>query len=195
VETRLNRSPFNHLGVLGLALLVAILAVGGCGLTPDKVFDPQPPPHVYPARTAPESALIYLSIAWQQRDSLAADSVYADGYVGTSQDQTDPTPTTISFAKTDEVKVFAGLAKDRTVISTGMDLHPTGWLRTSNPVGYGPECVTISIPEINIYVSFQDKDTQEATSRSLFFFTVKPVASAPGDTLWQIVHWEENRLE
>lgn len=186
----MRNSPNINRLILPFCAFLGIIA--GCGLKPDKIIDPGKPPHIYPARTAPESVLVYLSKAWEQRDSLAADTIYADDYSGTSTDRTEETPSIIPFTKTDEVAAFANIAKDQSITATGMNLFPTTWQRQINTLD-PPDWVTIKVVTIDIFLQKGLDNELRAHSESEFSFSMRPFVPAPGDTLWEIVRWNEKR--
>ena len=172
----------------------------GCGKK-DGPLKPIPPaPIVYPDRSTPENALLYMTIAFSNRDSVRTDSIYADDYEGTSTDLIDPSQPTFVFAKSDEIKVVAAMAQSSSITYVNVDFkHPNTWASfhyATDP----PEWVTIQIPNFIIEVH---ELTDGFTARSpasgetwIFEFTLKPTTpdlSSPTDTTWQIVRWVESR--
>jgi len=188
-----NSRPIRSL-VLRLCGFIAFLAIAaGCGLDPITKVDPPVSPHIYPSRSAPESALVYLTIAWARLDSLAADTIYTENYTGNSIDLRDTQPVALAFTKSDEVRVFASLAKNQDVVvgSALMDLFKVEWIRV-NDANYPAPDVTISVPHVKIGVTVNgDHQYLAESNRSIVQFTFEPHANAPGDTTWQIIHWEE----
>lgn len=135
------------------------------------------------------NAILYLKAAWVNRDSLAADTVYADNYVGTSSESGVQLP---PFAKTDEIQALAGVEKDPTVTGVIVDFKdPINWTYTaysSDP----PSWVAYSIFQPRISV-FTTTDEQRADASTFFEFKMQPQVVAPGDTLWQIIRWTESQ--
>ena len=176
------------------------LVLLGCGKD-DVVTKPiLPTPIVYPVRSTPENALLYMMMAFENRDSVRTDSVYAEDYVGTSLDLVDPNPETLTFTKSDEVHIVGTLARSSSIVATHVLSIQSSWFRTnyaSNPPGWA----TIQIPIFAVYVNdvvngeYQMRIPLSGESW-IFEFTLEPTIpdpSSPTDTTWQIVRWVESR--
>jgi len=188
---------------LALALiLTAPLLLQGCGSdTPTK---PKPTPGpTYPVRSTPKSAVLYMSIAYANRDSVRTDSVYAGEYTGSSTDMTDPGSETLSFTKSDEVRHVGAMALSSDITYVVMDLNPPAtWLEV--PYVTDPaDWVTIQIPSFRIEVldvhgnGFLTQAPSNGETH-LFEFTLKPTTpdpSSPTDTTWSVVRWTEFRSQ
>jgi hypothetical protein len=189
--------PRKSLASIGIALLLAVVVLAGCGIfNPDDCEDCDGGGGggtVYPPRNSPENAILYLKAAWENKDSVRVDSVYAEDYLGTSVWQSDPGGSvSLSFAKTDEVRAVGGLYLDQQISNVTLDFKPpSGWQKyqySSDPPSY----IAINIPYPKISVT-RGETTYEVTETTSFEFTLKPVASAPDDTLWEIIRWNEVR--
>ena len=189
---------------MSLCLLAAL--GGGCIFSPHKDDDPPTPkpPRVYPVRNTPKNAVLYLTYAWEDRDSVRIDSVYADDYVGSSVDLTDPNAENLNFAKSDEVRTVGALALSHTIVTVTMDFGvPFGW-EQDHYVSDPPDWVYVRIPTFTIYIQDPAQDGGEYRARSpeagktwFFEFTLKPTyPNGPSaDPVWQIVRWVESRDE
>src|SRR5580765_1537085 len=97
-----------------IRLICACCALGGfllgCGKD-DGPVKPQVPitPRIYHIPSAPESTVLNYAIAWVRRDSTVIDSMLTDDYQGASVDLTDPSPATLMFFKSDEIRAVSGL--------------------------------------------------------------------------------------
>jgi hypothetical protein len=177
---------------------MAILAVapGGCsnvtGPVPcvgDECPDPPPPPP--PVRDTPANAVEYLRLAYENRDSTAADTVLADDYQGNSTDH-GTTTTTLSFVKSDEIRALHGLKDDLEITKIGMNWGtPTSWI-LDQYAGDPPDWVVVKISAPNILVQKTTGSDLAVSSTNLttFEFKTKPVVSG-SQTLWEVVRWTE----
>jgi hypothetical protein len=182
-------------------ILTAPLLLQGCG--GDGPTKPKPPSGPsYPARSTPKNAVLYMSIAYANRDSVRTDSVYAGEYTGSSTDMTDPGSETLSFTKSDEVRHVGAMALSSDITDVVMDLNPPATWPQSHYVSDPSDWVTIQIPYFKIEVREASDNGFTATSLSpyatwVFEFTLKPTTpdpSSPTDTTWTIVRWAESRI-
>ena len=199
---RLSPRPYVWRASL-LCLLCALCA--GCIFSPKKDDSGggvvEPPPD-YPKRDTPKNAILYLTLAWENRDSVRIDSVYADNYVGTSSDLTDPNDVPLTFAKSDEVRLVSNMAKSQSIVKVDMDFGlQAGWSE-GNYVSDPPDWYYVLIPSFTIYVNDSVEGEKQATSPApktiwRFEFTVRPDPdlSSPADTVWQVVRWVEDRAK
>jgi hypothetical protein len=161
----------------------------GCG---DKVIVdrfPAPDPSPYHIPSAPESTVLNYRIAWERRDSTMIDSVLTDDYVGTSVDQTDPSPATLTFTRSDETRALGGIQLDPLITSVRIDFNDSSsWSRTSDPSDPS-DWVTISVFHPSILVTRSDANDLKSTNSQLEF-KLKPTGSAP-NTAWKIIRWSE----
>src|SRR5712671_5405190 len=185
-----------HFSALAAAAVCLSAGILGCGLTtkPCKGADcggGGTPPPKYPPRTTPRRAVEYLRAAWENRDSTRADTVYTADYQGTSTDQSDPIPSTLSFAKSDEVRAIGGLQLDPVITTVSLDFHDsTTWITESFP-GDPPDWVVVTVPnKPTILVTKSNAADLKVTGTDRFEFKTQPV-TAGGQTLWQIVRWTE----
>lgn len=174
----------------------------GCGK--ERIIGPElpPAPFVYPDRSTPEHALLYMAAAFERRDSVRTDSVYADDYEGTSVDMTEPFPATFTFHKSDEVGIVGEMALSNSIIYIRVDFGPQNtWSRVqyaSDP----PEWVTLQIPHFIIDVNdavlgeFRTSAPSPGVSQ-IFEFSLRPTfPNGPSGTpVWEIVRWVESRSE
>jgi hypothetical protein len=183
---------------IGLVLAACCLAggLGGCGLDDVVICKPPqdcdgPPAAQYPPRTTPRQAVEYLRLAWEERDSSRADTVYTDDYQGTSVDQMDPTPSTLNFAKSDEVRAVGGLQLDRKITNVSMTFQDsTQWEVVSYPGEPSDWVAVIVRNNPYIYITNSEGNDLKVEGSERFEFRTKPVTTG-GKTLWQIVRWTE----
>jgi hypothetical protein len=171
---------------VGASIFVAALA--GCG--DDPPTKPAAPASFLPAST-PQNVLGNLALAYTRRDSLAYDSLFDAAYVGTSVDQSDPSPVVYTFNKADESLHIRALARRSTIVSVNIQFPPNlsrfydfadtlGWatVQTSG--------TTLQIDDGAFYYAVGSNETME--------FKFKPMTPSPGsptDTTWHIVRWTE----
>ena len=172
--------------------VVAATFLGGCGGDDD---DPvKPPPGGNPGPTGgPQSTLENMRLAYVARDSIETKQVYDSNYVGTSIDLNDPgSPAT--FRWDDEVRHVAALAHSQAVVSIVLDLGPSSsWTRMSSDDPSHPEWAMIKIGSGNFHCEVVDTSitTYSVTSTNPMTFYFTPRVTAPGDTTWKIVRWNE----
>lgn len=177
---------------------------GGCIFSPHKDDDPPKPkpPVVYPPRNTPQNAVLFLTVAWANRDSVQIDSLYADEYTGSSIDLTESNPENLSFVKSDEVRSVGAMALSTSIVTVSMDFGlQQGWLEGSYATD-PPEWRWVQIPSANIYINDGVKGEYraqypEAGNTWIFEFTLKPTyPNGPSEQpVWQIVRWVETRDE
>lgn len=130
-----------------------------------------------------------MRMAWENRDSTAADSVLADDYQGSSTD-IGTTTTTISFVKSDEIRALHGLKDDpkntRLTMSFGSE---NSWVLDQYP-GDPPDWVVVVVNDPAILLSQTDGDLSVSPNLTSFEFKTKPVVEG-SETLWQVVRWKE----
>ena len=174
-------------------VLIAALALSGCGEDHGFKPQPQPPQQIYPYLVNPYSVMDALKTAYERRDTVEIKLLYDDAYQGSSIDQTDPVPAAIPFTKQDEVAHVAKLAKDVTVhVSI---LNNPALTRTSDP-GDAPGWAIIQNPIASLEVSdlVQDNQVDIAHETMIFKFVPhSPDASSITDTTWKIIRWSEVR--
>ena len=141
------------------------------------------------------SALQNLVAAYQNRDSVQTDSVYANDYDGTSTDPSLPTQIP-AFSKTDEVRHVGRLKLDPNIVSVFLDLGaPNTWQvldgYASDPVGWKIIPInnqTVRIEDISRATTWQ---SQNQVIEYTFKPTFVPGAPAEEDTTWTVVRWTE----
>lgn len=141
-----------------------------------------------------------MQTAWESRDSVRIDSVYAIEYQGSSLDQGDPNSGTLRYAKSDEVRVVGEMARSLEIVAVDMNLSsPSTWFFTHN-ASDPPGWVTVTIRFFTITVDLSNMTTHRASTADrtdlwLFDFTLKPIpdSASPTDTTWQVVRWNEVR--
>lgn len=182
---------------VSLCLMAAL--GGGCIFSPHKDDDPPPPKViVYPKLDSPKNAVLFLTVAWSNRDSVMIDSVYADDYTGNSIDLTDDTPEPLPFTKSDEVRAVQQMAESQSIVAVSMDFGvPFGW-QEGHYSGDPADWVYVQIPSANIYLndSVQGEyraQYPEVGNTWIFEFKVKPVSNGTADPVWKIVEWKEER--
>jgi len=172
---------------------------GGCIFSPHKDDDPPPPKViVYPKLDSPKNAILFLTIAWSNRDSVMIDSVYADDYAGNSIDLTDPTPETLPFTKSDEKRAVHQMAESQSIVTVSMDFGVQGGWHEDHYASDPPDWRYVQIPAANIYVNdavLGEYRAQypEPGKTWIFEFKVKPVPNGTPDPVWKIVEWVESR--
>jgi len=187
----------------GLLVCLVGALCAGCIFSPKRDDDGgggPPPPPVYPKRDTPKNAILYLTLAWANRDSVRIDSVYADDYVGESLDLVSPGSVTLNFAKSDEVHSVGAMAVSQSVLKAEMDFGvQVGWVE-GNYASDPPDWRYVQIPSFRIYVNDTVKGEYRAESPTAkiiwtFEFTLRPdpVLSTPEEPVWEIVRWTESR--
>jgi hypothetical protein len=118
--------------------------------------------------------------------------VYTDDYQGTSIDQADPSPSPLSFAKSDEVRAIGGLQLDPLITTVRMQFKDsTTWATEAFP-GDPPDWVVVTVPnKPTILISRSDANDLMVTGSREFQFKTRPVTSG-GKILWQIIRWQES---
>src|SRR5258705_13351556 len=109
-------------------VLIAALALSGCGEDHGFKPQPQPPQRIYPYLLNPYLVIDALRTAYERRDTIEIKLLYDDAYQGSSIDQTDPVPAAIPVTKADEVAHVASLAQNAAVhvsIPPNPSLTPT----------------------------------------------------------------------
>lgn len=184
---RTLRAPATRLA--GLVLILGAVALAGCGKK-DKITQPVVPPR-YPALSTPQNVMIALATAYSSRDSVEYALLFDDNYVGTSTDQSLPSPQTLTFTKADEVAHIAALARSRTIFSVSLSFNPTLVRSTdpSDPVGWATIQITYINLEINDAITFWS--VSPSGEYMEFKFKPTPVPASPTDTTWQIAAWTE----
>jgi hypothetical protein len=174
-------------------LVVAGILLGGCGGDDTTIVEPKPAPG-YPERNTLEHVISALVLSYQARDSMETKQLYDSSYVGTSQDLSDPPGSQIStFGYSDEIRHVATLAQTATISTVVMDLGPaSSWTRLSSDDVSHPEWAMIQIPSYHIEIYDGASSTMYlAQSPNPMTFAFNPTVTAPGDTLWRIVRWNE----
>ena len=177
-------------GAAWATLAVAAALLGGCG--GDDPVEPKRPGTSYPERTTPQNVLSTLRLSYEARDSVETKQLYDSSYVGTSQDLSDPPGTQIhTFYYSDEIQHVATLAQTATISTVFMDLGPpSSWARLPSDDVSHPEWAMIQLN--NFHIDLMDGPTAYTVqSTNPMTFTFKPTVTAPGDTLWRIVRWNE----
>jgi hypothetical protein len=182
-----------------------------CALCAGCIFSPKKddggggvvvPPPVYPKRDSPKNAILYLTLAWENRDSVRIDSVYADDYAGTSSDLTDPNDIPLNFAKSDEVRLVGNMAQSQSIVSVDMDFGIQGGWIEGNYASDPPDWRYVQIPSFTIYVNDSAEGEWRATYpapkiiwRLEFTLRPDPDLSTPSEPVWQVVRWVEDRAK
>ncbi|TMQ58848.1 MAG: hypothetical protein E6K75_04825 [Candidatus Eisenbacteria bacterium] len=179
---------------IGIAVVMAAFLTPGCGS--DHVVGPgSPPVSKYPKLINPYSVLDALQIAYQDKDTTEIKVLYHDQYDGSSIDQTDPAPATVTFTKANEVAHVSALrhsssigsinltsAPGRERFSDGAD--PPGWATIRNPftaIEISDATTTRTVDMAHITMEFK-------------FIPKTPDSSSPTDTTWKIIRWTEVRV-
>ena len=145
---------------------------------------------------SPANVLDALRLAYAARDSVEYKQLYDSSYVGTSTDLNDPPGTQVStFRYADEVAHVAALQRSTSINSVSFDPGPeTTWKRLPSDDPSYPEWAVIQINTGNLRIEINDNDglkTYTVTNSNPITFSFKPTVTAPGDTLWKIVRWNE----
>ena len=177
-----------------LALMLAAIGTTGCG--EDRIVGPpnNNPQSKYPILLNPYSVLDALRLAYQERDTNEIAILFDDNYQGTSIDQTDPSPTLLTFFKSDEIRHVRALALSASITSVWVlnasnmvrmrDAgDPPGWATIQNPIQ------TIEINDSPI--PYRVDAAQEAIDFK--FIPHTPDRRSPTDTTWKIIRWSEVR--
>ena len=133
--------------------------------------------------------------AYAARDSNEYKQLYDSSYVGTSTDLNEPPGTQVStFRFADEVAHIAALRRSTTVTSVFFDFGPaTTWKRLPSDDPSYPEWTVIQINPGNWNIEITDGATVFTVTNPFnpVSFSFKPTVTAPRDTLWKIVRWNE----
>jgi len=186
----LARKGLTAFGIVGVLCFVA----AGCILSPHKKDKGgTPPPPTYGANLAPESVLVNLARAYQNRDTLEYASLYDDSYTGSSLDNLDPNAQVIPFTKADEARHIASLAQSTSITSITLTLRPTvttgaHYHDNGDPPGWS----TIQDPFLRLTIDANPTsyDVPLTDDKIFFKFIPTPVASS-SDTTWKIIQWTE----
>ncbi len=171
-------------------LVVAGVLLGGCGGDDDPVKPPPENPG-YPERNTLMNVLSSLKLSYEARDSVETKQLYDSSYVGTSQDLNDPPGTLHTFRYDDEIHHVATLAQTATISSIVMDLgQPLTWTRLPSDDVSHPEWAMIQMNYVRIEI-YDGATLYTAQSTNPMTFSFTPTVTAPGDTLWRIVRWNE----
>lgn len=176
---------------------VAASVFSGCG--EDSPTKPPPGgggPPVYPVLSTPQNVLTALEIAYSHRDSTETKALYDSSYVGESQDMTDNSFESFSYA--DEVRHVAILARSTTITSVTCEFGPpASWTRFGSSDPSHPDWAVIQLSGSSFLIEVSDVAVSQfevSGAGELFEFLFKPTApesTSPTDTLWKIVHWSE----
>lgn len=150
-----------------------------------KPIMPAAPRYFTPS--APESTVLNYALAWERRDSTMIASVLTDDYAGTSVDMTDPSPATLTFTKSDEIRAVGGLALDSGVSRVDVNLGGP-WIRINSP-GDPPEWKIIQRTGVMLSITYANSNDLHSNNSTLEF-KLKPIASG-SDTTWKIIRWSE----
>ena len=176
------------------------MAVGLCVLAAGCIFNPDTgdgggggggTPQ-YPKLDSPANVLDALRQSYAARDSNEYKQLYDSSYVGTSQDLNDPPGTVVStFRYADEVAHMAALQRSSTITNVLFDIGGFAqWQRLPSSDVSHPDWADITINSTHIEIN-DGLTTYIVQSNAPVTFTFIPKVSAPGDTLWKIVRWNE----
>ena len=183
--------------------ILAVLSGGvlsGCGIfNPDEGGGgppPPPPPPTYQVQATPGIVLENLRAAYEARDSVEVDSIYAADYHGESTDLSDPPGTNpLVFTQSDERGHVGGLRRNNDVLSVTLDMGtPSTWVREESKDASHPEWASITLSQ-HIKLEIQTIDDLFTVGSNDFFefqfAPTTPAASSQTDTTWSIVRWRE----
>ena len=185
---------------MGLAAILFLAAVSGCGIfSPDKDDGggpPPPPPVQYYVPFLPQFALENLRLSYVARDSVQADSTYHPDYQGVSAHVNDPVGTSpLVFTKPEEVSHIGALRKNSEITDVVFNIGSVdSWEREPSLDVSHPEWASITLSrgiklEITTFTNLYTVGTDDFFEFQ--FAPITPVASSPTDTLWQIIRWRE----
>lgn len=179
-----------------ILFLAALTLLSGCIFSPEKKAPRKTVPKIeYLKPISPSSALQNLIAAYQNRDSVQTDLVYADDYDGTSTDPSLPTQIP-AFSKADEVRHVGRLKLDPNIVSVFLDLGSLGTWQVLDGYASDPPGWKI-IPINNQTVRIEDisRATTWQSQNQVIEYTFKPTfvpgAPAEEDTTWTVVRWTE----
>lgn len=180
----------SRLAIRLAAACLLILAGAGCGgkktVGPgDKFRDP------YLSPTSPQNVLENLVTAYNNRDSIQTRAVYDSFYVGTSTNPSAPEPIP-SFSRADEIHHVHRLHDDTNIVSVSLDLgQRSAWQRLPADASDPPDWAVIPIQYALVRIEDVSNSTTYEANRSVMEFRFKPRVTAPGDTTWTVVGWDE----
>lgn len=175
----------------GAVILLLSGVLVGCGLFYPPLDPGEPPkPFEYPLLNTPQSVLLNLKLAWQNRDSSRTQQLYDPDYTGTAPNPDPGFPTSFSYTRSDEVHVVGVLQNDPNVTGTFMELRAEStWVQLHNE-GDPLEYTTIQLLKGVTLEVFTTSTTFEA-STSFIEYTFKPYVTDT-DTTWKIIRWTES---
>jgi hypothetical protein len=130
--------------------------------------------------------------AYSNRDTVELARVYDDGYQGTSIDQDDWAPATLTLAMASDMQHLAALAGRASITHVSVNLNPVirryrdaadpaGWASLQNPLR------TVEIEDAgttyDVYLSYE--------TLTYKFIPTTPDSTSPTDTTWKIARWSE----
>lgn len=179
-----------------LAPLLLAASLPGCLFSPDKKPPKDaPPPPEYPGQFSPAATLETMRLAYQARDSVTTKAVYDIAYKGESIDPSgffnDP-----DISRQEEVDHVRRLHDAPGIVRVDLDFgNMAAWQRIPPDAADPPEWAQIQINTARIQVDdINAVPGQTTTYESLnqaLTYTFRPTATAPAETTWTIVRWQE----
>jgi len=183
-----------NLRLAGSFLFLALLS--GCIFDPKK-GDEKVVPAEYEKPRFPEAVLRNLVLAYSRKDSTNYVACFDKDYTGSSLDQLDPSPATISVTWADEAQHIGFIshsAISSIIVNTVPNLgqkrfhdggDPAGWATIQSPF-YGK--ITITDPSLGAGGTTWEIPTDLP---NLYIYKFIPYPGAGTDTTWKIISWSE----
>ncbi len=179
-----------------LAVICLVSAfLQGCIFDPPKGTEKPPPPQPYEKPASPMAVIRNLALAYHQRDSANYVACYHRDYTGSSIDNLDPTPTTISVTWSDEADHIGAVMRSTSLTSVDVNYYPNlerlrfhdlgdlaNWDTMQNPL----TLISLTDNAGNGVSVPLDKEL------ILFKFVGTPNVGAT-DSTWKIISWQEVR--
>ena len=183
----LTRKSSTRAAIAGAWILLA--AISGCGK--DNPVKPQIPQPKYLPSSTPQNTLENLRRAYTTRDSTGYDSLFDAAYVGTSIDQSDPSPVALTFSKGDEASHIRFLASRVPAPTITLQFPPTltRFRDAADPPGW--ETVDVSSSRVGIEDGPNFFETASNEAMAFKFAPTSPALGSPTDTTWKIIRWSE----
>lgn len=180
-------------------LLLLLLMAGfspGCLFSPDeKPPKGDTPPPDYPGQFSPAATLLTMVLSYEARDSVTTKAVYDDAYKGESLDPSgffnDP-----DITKQEEVDHVRGLHDAPGIVRVSLDFgNMNSWQRIPPDAADPPEWAQIQINTARIQIddinAVPGQTTTYESANQALTYTFRPVATAPAETTWTIIRWQE----
>ena len=175
-------------GIAGTAGLIFLAAMAGCGGDSNPIIPQQPR---YLPSSTPHNVLENVRRAYTRRDSTAYDSLFDAAYIGTSIDNSDPSPTLLTFTKADESLHIRALARSTSIATVYLSFGSNTVRFTDVADTLGWATVQVPNPLLQISDATVDWFISGSETMEFKFRPTTPSAGSQTDTTWHVVRWTE----